>query len=131
MTRILDIVDMQGDFMSTSGKLYVPNSDVLVARTNDFFRALPKRAYDVALFKYDTHFDDEYKVSPENGPFPDIHCEYATPGWELVVDPSLLDNKTDVYYMTVTAGRSGLACCVIISCRRVVWSILPKNSKSR
>lgn len=100
MTHLLDIVDMQGDFMHKAGVLYVPGAEFLIARANDFFRALPQGVFDAALFKYDTHFRDEYKVSPEKESFPDIHCEYATPGWALAVDPDLLTGKMDLFYMT-------------------------------
>jgi len=98
MTRILDIVDMQGDFMRKSGKLFVPNADVLIPRTNEFFSKVAPGYFDVALFKYDTHFADEYNHSPEKQFFP-LHCEYDTEGWELVVDPDLLSGKTDIRYM--------------------------------
>lgn len=98
MTRILDIVDMQGDFMRKAGKLFVPNSDILVPRTNRFFAAIQPGYFDAALFKYDTHFADEYRHSPEKDFFP-LHCEYGTQGWELVVDPDLLAGKTDIRYM--------------------------------
>lgn len=97
-TRILDVVDMQGDFMRKSGKLFVPNSEILIPRTNDFFDRIQPGYFAAALFKYDTHFADEYNHSPEKQFFP-LHCEYGTEGWELVVDPSLLAGKTDVYYM--------------------------------
>jgi nicotinamidase/pyrazinamidase len=98
MIRILDIVDMQGDFMRTTGKLYVPNSDILVSRTNVFFEKIQPGFFDAALFKYDTHFADEYNHSPEKEFFP-LHCEYGTEGWNLVVDPSLLAGKTKIRYM--------------------------------
>lgn len=98
--RILDIVDMQVDFMRADGKLAVPGADALIQRTNDFFKALPRGAFDLALFKYDTHFADEYPRSPESQSFPDIHCEYGTEGWSLAVDDAALHGKMPVRYMT-------------------------------
>lgn len=96
--RLLDIVDMQGDFMRKTGKLFVPNADVLVDRANGFFEKVKPGYFDGALFKYDTHFADEYNHSPEKEFFP-LHCEYGTEGWDLVVDPSLLTGRTLVSYM--------------------------------
>lgn len=98
--RILDIVDMQVDFMRVDGKLAVPGADALIARANDFFKALPQGAFDLALFKYDTHFADEYPQSPERQSFPNIHCEYGTEGWSLAVDDSALRGKMPLHYMT-------------------------------
>jgi nicotinamidase-related amidase len=98
--RILDIVDMQVDFMRADGKLAVPGADALIARANDFFRALPQGAFDFALFKYDTHFADEYPRSPESQSFPNIHCEYGTEGWSLAVDDAALRGKMPLHYMT-------------------------------
>lgn len=97
--RILDIVDMQVDFMHPGGLLAVPGADRLIARTNDFFRALPYDDYECALFKYDTHFAVEYPYSPESRSFPHIHCEYGTKGWGLAVDDALLAGRLPVYYM--------------------------------
>ena len=98
--RILDIVDMQVDFMRADGKLAVPGAEALIKRTNDFFKALPQGAFDLALFKYDTHFADEYPRSPESQSFPNIHCEYGTEGWSLAVDDAALRGKMPVHYMT-------------------------------
>lgn len=98
--RILDVVDMQVDFMRADGRLAVPGADALIARTNDFFKALRKGAFDFVLFKYDTHFADEYPRSPESESFPNIHCEYGTEGWSLAVDDSALKGKMPIHYMT-------------------------------
>ncbi len=98
-TRILDVVDMQFDFMKSNGGLYVPNAEPLIDRTNDFFRSIPRGIYDLALIKYDTHFPCEYQNSPEKADFPDIHCPYGTQGWELVVNDAELAKRMPVYYM--------------------------------
>lgn len=99
MIRILDNVDLQGDFMQETGILYVPNAEALIDRTNDFYRQIPAGGFQYGLFKYDSHFADEYRHSPESQFFP-LHCEYDTPGWHLVVDPDLLAGKMDVRFMT-------------------------------
>lgn len=100
VVRVLDIVDMQVDFMKASGKLAVPGAEALIERTNEYFRSVKKGDFAVALFKYDTHFAVEYPHSPESQSFPDIHCEYGTPGWQLAVDDSALQGKVPVYYMS-------------------------------
>lgn len=97
--KILDIVDMQYDFMMPDGALAVPGADALIDRVNDLFTRLPRHTYDFALFKYDSHFASEYPHSPEAQSFPDIHCEYGTKGWQLVVDYHRLEDKCPVYFM--------------------------------
>lgn len=99
MKRILDIVDAQHDFMHSKGKLSVTGAERLISLTDEFFRALKTGAFDLALFKYDTHFKDEYPKSPESQFFPDIHCEYGTEGWQLAVNSKLLEGKFPVRYM--------------------------------
>jgi nicotinamidase-related amidase len=102
--RILDIVDDSNGFMKAGNDLPVgadqEGAEELIKPTNSFFSSLPKGAFDFALFKLDTHFSVEYDLSPESGPFPDIHCEYATDGWQLAVDPDLIDESIPVFYMS-------------------------------
>ncbi len=101
MTKhILDVVDMQFDFTMPSGKLSVPFAAPLNQKTNEFFQSLPRAYFDLALFKLDTHFASEYPHSPESKNFPNIHCEYGTPGWDLTVDPYLLRDKMPIWYMS-------------------------------
>lgn len=97
--KIFDVVDMQYDFMMPDGALPVPGAEALVDRVNDLFTRLPRHTYDFALFKYDSHFASEYPHSPESQSFPEIHCEYGTKGWQLVVDYHRLGNKMPVYFM--------------------------------
>lgn len=97
--KILDVVDMQYDFMMPDGALAVPGAEALIERANDLFTRLPRHLYDFALFKYDSHFASEYPHSPEAEAFPDIHCEYGTKGWQLAVDYHRLKHKCPVYFM--------------------------------
>ena len=101
--HILDVVDMQFDFMKSNGGLYVPHAEALIDRTNVFFRTLKKGTFDLALFKYDTHFHSEYPNSPEQKDFPHIHCAYGEQGWDLVVNDEILRKKMPVYYMAKNA----------------------------
>lgn len=107
MKRILDIVDDSNGFMKKGSDLPVGDNqegaEELIERTNWFFSQLPAGAFDMALFKLDTHFGIEYGLSPESGPFPNIHCEYDTDGWRLAVDPALINQTIPVFYMTKNA----------------------------
>jgi nicotinamidase/pyrazinamidase len=64
-----------------------------------FFKSIPKGAFDCALLKLDTHFEIEYRLSPESQAFPNIHCGYGTDGWRLSFDPSVLQNVMPTYFM--------------------------------
>lgn len=99
--HILDVVDMQGDFMRVAGKLHVRGAEKLINRTNRFFKALAPNTFHAAIFKYDTHFANEYNESPEKlvHGFPD-HCVYGTDGWKLAVDWKLLKGKLTTYFMS-------------------------------
>ncbi|GAB5388844.1 MAG: hypothetical protein Alpg2KO_18120 [Alphaproteobacteria bacterium] len=100
MTRyILDIVDMQHDFMIPGAALPVADADKIIAPTNRFFKSIKPGTFDAALVKYDTHFPGEYKLSPESQAFPDIHCAYGTKGWDQVVDLKLLARRMPVRHM--------------------------------
>jgi len=101
--RILDIVDMQDGFMVQGSDLPVGSNQEgageIIDPTNEFFQKLTDSVFDLALFKYDTHFAGEYIHSPESQTFP-IHCEYGTNGWQLVVDPDLLPGGLPRMYMS-------------------------------
>lgn len=100
MKRILDIVDMQKDFMLPGYRLTVAGAEKIIAPTNEFLRTLPAGVFDYALIKYDTHFEAEYKKSPEHLDFNfPLHCEYNTDGWSLAIDEKLLDDKTKKLYL--------------------------------
>lgn len=97
--RILDIVDAQGDFMKSDGKLYVPDAEPVIARIDGFLEKVQPGAFDFALFKLDTHFRKEYEQSPEADAFP-LHCEYGTDGWKLCIDEDRLSGDIPRWYMT-------------------------------
>lgn len=107
MKRILDIVDASNGFMKRGSDLPVgangEGAEELIERTNNFLQQIPDSAFSYILCKLDTHFGIEYGLSPESGPFPNIHCEYDTEGWRLAIDPSLSSLSIPVYYMTKNA----------------------------
>lgn len=104
-TRILDVVDAQNDFMLPTGALAVhpdkgarENASEIIHPMGRFFDDLPEHAFDVALIKYDTHFADEYRQSPESHLFPP-HCLFGTAGWHLAVDILPLASKFPAFFM--------------------------------
>ena len=96
--RLLDVVDMQFDFMDPKGKLAVAGADAVIGRANHFFNSIPNRFFNFGLLKFDTHFTDEYARSPESKQF-NPHCIYGTDGWGLAVDTTLLFAKMRMYAM--------------------------------
>jgi nicotinamidase/pyrazinamidase len=85
MDDVFDIViDVQNDFMSPYGKLYVPNAKTLVEPIQQHIASLDSRG---VLFTYDTHIEQVYANSEEAKQFP-IHCIKASDGWQLAIDHS-------------------------------------------
>jgi nicotinamidase/pyrazinamidase len=89
MTKaLIDIVDMQVDFVEPSAALPVPGADKIVSPYEAFLLALNKQPGKARaiLFKYDTHFADEYRQSEEKlkTGFPD-HCFWNTRGQRPVI----------------------------------------------
>lgn len=80
--RILDIVDMQNDFMKPNGALYVQDAEKIIPDSNRFFQSLKTGDFDFALIKYDTHFEEAYDKNPESTQFPP-HCIYNSWGWRM------------------------------------------------
>ncbi len=80
--RILDIVDMQNDFMDPKGALYVQDAEKIIPKAKSFLKALKTGDFDLALVKYDTHFAESYAKNPESKQFPP-HCVYGTWGWDM------------------------------------------------
>ena len=86
MTRyVLGSVDFNRDFSISNGALYVPEAEGILPAAQDFLDGVKPGTFEFALVQYDTHFSGEYPHSPESVPFPSIHCEYDTWGWELLV----------------------------------------------
>jgi nicotinamidase/pyrazinamidase len=98
VVRVLDIVDMQFDFVDPKGILSVAGAESLVDRAHKYFASISGK-FDFCIVKYDTHFPSEYPLSPESVPFPNIHCTYGTKGWDLAVDLSFLPKDLPVFYM--------------------------------
>lgn len=96
MATILHVTDMQEDFGAKNGKLFVPEGDVVAQGINDFMDQV--RDIDVTMVTFDSHFWFSYYSSPECLAFPEIHCEQDQSGWELVVDPSKMEGKSNVSY---------------------------------
>jgi nicotinamidase/pyrazinamidase len=97
--RILDIVDMQNDFMQPDGALYVPGSEQIISRANKFLAELRAQDFDLVLLKFDTHFSETYDQNPESKMFPP-HCLFNSKGWQLAIDvPADLGSKIPAYRM--------------------------------
>ncbi len=76
--KILVIVDYQYDFVR--GALPVNGAESIA---NNIQREIDNKEYDSIIYTLDTHVSDDYFNSEESKAFPDIHCEFNTPGWEL------------------------------------------------
>ncbi len=104
--RLLDVVDAQGDFMWKRGALGIhpdngscEDASAVIMPMNRFFADLSKNAVDAVIVKFDTHFTGEYAKSPERDLFPEIHCEFGTPGWSLAVTIAPLTWEFPTYIM--------------------------------
>ncbi len=106
---LIDIVDMQVDFVDPQGALPVPGAAALIGPYEAFLRALDRQPERVCavLLKYDTHFADEYRQSEEAKSFPP-HCLWGTPGQRPVIQVGyeagpqspILPGKIPVFHMT-------------------------------
>lgn len=94
--RILDIVDVQNDFIKSNGALSINEAEPIIKRINKFLQQIDN--IDFALFKLDTHFSSTYIGSEESGLFP-IHCAYGSKGWDLSIDEESLNKSIPKYYM--------------------------------
>ena len=83
--RILDIVDMQNDFMMPKGALYVSGAEEIIPKAKKFLSALKGGEFDLILMKYDTHFRETYDKNPESKQFP-LHCVFNDWGWKMAFD---------------------------------------------
>lgn len=100
--RILLIVDALNGFMMKGCDLPVganqEGAEELIPRMDSTHSKIRSGTFDYALVLKDTHFDLEYALSPESGPFPGIHCEYGTYGWQDSFNVNLIEG-TPVFYM--------------------------------
>jgi nicotinamidase-related amidase len=76
--KVLVVVDYQYDFVK--GALPVPESETIAKAIQ---AEINSSKYDSVIYTLDTHVEEDYFVSEEAKSFPDIHCEFNTPGWEL------------------------------------------------
>ena len=83
--RILDIVDMQNDFMMPKGALYVKDAEKIIPHAKAFLQRIGGCAFDFILMKSDTHFAETYSLNPESKQFP-MHCRFNTWGWKTAFD---------------------------------------------
>jgi nicotinamidase-related amidase len=60
--------------------LSVPHASAIL---NDIQNAINNPKYDYIIYTMDTHIIDDYQHSDEKLLFPDIHCEWKTPGWNF------------------------------------------------
>jgi nicotinamidase/pyrazinamidase len=96
MQRFVIVVDMQRDFVATDAALPVAGAEALVAPMQGWLAALRPEEVAGVLFTRDTHVPEVYARSEEAQQFPP-HCERGTPGWELVVDPAVIDPAIPCY----------------------------------
>lgn len=103
---VLQVTDAQRDFMHPSGALAISpkygckeDASEIILPSNAFLMALPRRAVDAAVITFDTHFADEYRLSPESKAFPNPHCLYGTPGWNLAINAQPLIEKVPSYML--------------------------------
>lgn len=94
--RVLDITDIQSDFVLPGGSMYISGSQAerLPQKLDVFLQKLAPSAFDLALIKMDTHF------LPFSGKSK-AHCIYGTPGWEAAFNLSALQESAafPVYIM--------------------------------
>jgi nicotinamidase/pyrazinamidase len=78
--RVLVVVDYQFDFVDPTGALPVPGA---TAVSQNIQARIDSDEYDAIVYTFDTHTPSEYFGSDEQKWFPNIHCEFGTPGWNL------------------------------------------------
>lgn len=76
--KVLVVVDYQYDFVS--GVLPVPEAETI---SGVIQKEIDSDIYDCIVYTMDTHIEDDYYNSEESKYFPDIHCEFNTPGWDF------------------------------------------------
>jgi nicotinamidase/pyrazinamidase len=102
--KIVVIVDTQFDFMMKVGRLPVDGAEALIPDLITYVAALDPEEVEAVVFTFDTHALETFLGSPENLGNPekgepgfDIHCEKGTPGWENVINPTLVPNGIRVF----------------------------------
>jgi nicotinamidase/pyrazinamidase len=90
------VVDMQHDFVRTSGALPVPDAEAIVAPMQNWLESLDPQDVAGVLMSFDTHMSADYVGSPEAELFP-LHCEKGTLGWESMLDSSAINPDIPLY----------------------------------
>jgi nicotinamidase/pyrazinamidase len=96
MRRFVIVVDAQMDFIARDGALAVAGADGLATPMNAWLAALQPEEVEGILFTFDTHEPEAYAGSAEGGQFP-LHCVRGEPGWQLVIDPDVVDPAIPLY----------------------------------
>lgn len=101
MKTLIDIIDLQNDFILADGACCPPGAPglVLLPRFTDFFNQLGPQHADAVLLKFDTHFADEYRQSIEKQNFPHMHTPWGEKGQALAVSLGDLPRRLPLFYM--------------------------------
>ncbi|MFD2137120.1 hypothetical protein ACFSLT_21805 [Novosphingobium resinovorum] len=70
MAGFVIVVDMQHDFVRTSGALPVPDAEAIVAPMQNWLESLDPQDVAGVLMSFDTHMSADYVGSPEAELFP-------------------------------------------------------------
>jgi len=90
--KILIVVDYQNDFVSVNGALAVSGAESIAPSIQ---KEINNPKYTDVIYTMDTHMPADYPSSEEAEIFPDIHCEFNTPGWDLFEIKARSDIFTD------------------------------------
>jgi len=94
--KFVIVVDAQVDFMTETGALYVPESEPIIGKINDYLSNLNSGEYAGVLYTQDTHDSLAYPESLEAEAFPP-HCYENTEGWEIAVTENI---NVPAHYLT-------------------------------
>lgn len=90
------VIDTQYDFMMTDGLLSVAGAEAIIPDLVRTVVGLDPEEFAGVVFTFDTHEPEAFSQSEEGGMFP-LHCEKGTPGWENVINPSLVPPVIPAY----------------------------------
>jgi len=94
--KFVIVIDAQYDFLNSKGALYVPRSERLIPRIDQFLRTLDNCAG--VLYTFDTHYPSTYYNTEESKLFP-IHCIDGSRGWSLAIDHGLVPRETTQWFL--------------------------------
>lgn len=97
------VVDLQEDFASPNGSLYVPGGDEVLGIINrEILRA--RKAGSPIIFTQDWHPPDTHHFAKDGGTWP-VHCVRDTPGAELI--PGIERDEEDTITRKGVGGEDG------------------------